>query len=429
MHRHQHPSGVCGCSQRRRDAADGGFTLVEVVVAMSLFAVAATVILGLLVQTTGVARGNSRRTTAANLAQTQIEAARALKATAIPDGLTTSFPTVNGTMYTVKQVANYVPTESSTSVCTGSGSSLAYKLVTVTVTWTGMGATKPVRADTLKNVGLGTDGLDATTGTLAVQVNSASGSAQSGVTVVLGSGPTNRVTGDDGCAVFTGLAPGNYTVSSSMTGYAGTGNVQAVTTSSVAVTAGGISRRSLDYDAAASLAVALDAPTGSVVPSALRLRVGDTYLSEYSLPTCTGSDTSACTTGVPGTISGLFPETYTVKVGACTETDPSSVRLDLKTATGSPPAVTLPVAAVKVVVQTRVTALPVTGRTVTVAHTAGCTETYSTTSVSGGSSLVLPYGTWLISVNDTPTGGPTISGTVTVNSTNKTPTLVLAVAS
>jgi len=195
------------------------------------------------------------------------------------------------------------------------------------------------------------------------------------------------------------------------------------------VTAGGISRRSLDYDAAASLAVALDAPTGSVVPSALRLRVGDTYLSEYSLPTCTGSDTSACTTGVPGTISGLFPETYTVKVGACTETDPSSVRLDLKTATGSPPAVTLPVAAVKVVVQTRVTALPVTGRTVTVAHTAGCTETYSTTSVSGGSSLVLPYGTWLISVNDTPTGGPTISGTVTVNSTNKTPTLVLAVAS
>jgi len=428
-----HPASGRGRRKRRHDPGSdhgsAGFTLVEVVVAMSLFAVAATVILGLLTQTAGVARSNSRRSTAANLAQRQIETARALKATSIADGLQTSTKSVNGTTYTIKQVANYVPTDSSTSVCSGSGSSLAYKLVTVTVTWTGMGSTKPVREDTLKAVGLGTDGLDATTGTLAVQVSGASGASQPGVNVVLSSGGLSRVTGDDGCAVFTGLAPGTYSVSTSMAGYAGTTNAQAITAGSLGVTAGGITRYTLMYDTAATLAVALDAPGGSVVPANLRLRVGDTYLPEYSLPTCVGSDTSACTTGVSGTVSGLFPETYTVKVGACSETNPSSVRIDLKSAPGSPPSVTVPVAAPNVIVQTRVGGTPVVGRTVTFTHAVGCTEVYTTPSVSGGSALVLPYGTWTISTTDTPSGPTTVSSVVTVDGTNKTPTVTLAVTS
>ena len=282
----------------RPAAGDPGFTLVEVVVAMSMFAVAATVMLGLLVRTTAVARDNIRRTAAANLAMSQIEAVRTSSATSIADGQTTTTKTIGNTTYTIKQLANYVSSNSSTSVCTGSGSTLAYKLVTVTVTWPNMGSVKAVRADTLKAVGIGTDGLDSTLGTLAILVAGTSGAIQSGVTVTLSSG-ASKTTGDDGCAVFTGLTPATYSVSTSMTGYTGTANTQATTVGSLGVTAGGVTRGTVVYDTTRAVTVALDSPTGAIVPSTMPLRVGDSYLSEYTLSTCPSSVTASCTSGVP----------------------------------------------------------------------------------------------------------------------------------
>src|SRR6185437_209722 len=77
---------VAVMSRMIRRRGDRGFTLVEVVVAMSLFAVAASVTLGLLLRTTAVAGDNIRRTAAANLAMKQIENVRSTKATSIPDG-------------------------------------------------------------------------------------------------------------------------------------------------------------------------------------------------------------------------------------------------------------------------------------------------------------------------------------------------------
>ena len=273
---------------------DRGFTLVEVVVAMSMFAVAASVTLGLLVRATGVAGDNIRRTAAANLAMSQIEAVRTTSATSIPDGQTTTTKTVGNTTYTIKQLANYVASNSSTSVCTGSGSTLAYKLVTVTVTWPNMGSIKAVRADTLKAVGVGTDGLDSSLGTLAILVAGTSGAAQTGVTVTLSSG-ASKTTGDDGCVVFTGLSPATYSVSASMTGYTGTANTQSASIGSLGVTAGNVTRGTLMYDTTRSVTVALDSPTGAIVPTTMPLRVGDSYLSEYTLSTCGTPVTARCT--------------------------------------------------------------------------------------------------------------------------------------
>src|SRR5664280_3442454 len=100
---------------------DQGFTMIEAVVAMAIFAVAASVTLGLVVQTGGLAGGNIRRTAAANLAMRQIESVRSTSAQSIPDGLQTSVATVGGTSYTITQKANYLTSGATTNVCSSSG--------------------------------------------------------------------------------------------------------------------------------------------------------------------------------------------------------------------------------------------------------------------------------------------------------------------
>jgi prepilin-type N-terminal cleavage/methylation domain-containing protein len=413
----------------RSRPADQGYTLVEAVVAMVIFAIAASVTLGLVVQTTQVAGGNFRRTAAANLATRQIESARSTSALSIPDGLQQSTAVVGGTTYTIKQNANYLASDATTSVCAGSGSTLAYKLVTVTVSWSGMGSIKPVRTDTLKAVGVGSDGLDQTSlGTLALLVTGSAGVPQAGVTVTLTPGGVTRVTGDDGCAVFAGEAAGSYTATASMPGYAGVLGTRTATASSLGVIAATITRGNLVYDTTRSLDVRLDGTPGAYVPTGMPLRLGDSYVPETTYPICTGSPTSPCSSGTPGIVQGLFPAVYTVKVGACTETTPSQlIGVDLRPVSATVPVVTVPVGTVTVGVRTAAGVL-LAGRIVTATHASGCTETYSLpSSTAGGSGLVLPYGTWTLSTVD-PTTMLAVTASITVSGTSKTPSAVLTVS-
>ena len=93
----------------RRGRPDSGFTLAEVLVAMSVFSILVTVTLGMVLRTTGLLASNDRRVVAANLADRQIESARSQRAVDIPNGLTTRTETVGGVTYTVRQTATYVP--------------------------------------------------------------------------------------------------------------------------------------------------------------------------------------------------------------------------------------------------------------------------------------------------------------------------------
>jgi hypothetical protein len=71
----------------------------------------------------------------------------------------------------------------------------------------------------------------------------------------------------------------------------------------------------------------------------------------------------------------------------------------------------------------------IVGRTVTIAHTAGCTETYTTPSVGGGGQIAIPYGSWTFTTWKNSAQTQTVSTTVTLSSTNKTPTITLSVTS
>jgi prepilin-type N-terminal cleavage/methylation domain-containing protein len=409
---------------------DAGFTIVEIVVAMVVFSVLLAASLPVLLSGTAATREAVQRTAAAELLTRQIEAARGTDALAIPDGRVVTTQVVGGTTYTIMQDANYVSTGATDSVCESSSNSLAYKLVTVRVTWPGMAASiKPVRADTLRAVGVGSDGLDATRGTLALSVVGASGAPTEDVPVTLMPGNLTRTTGSDGCAVFASLAPGTYTATASIPGYSGSLNTQTASVSGLGVVAAGVRRGVLLYDTVRSVDVRTDAPAGAVVPPGLALRAGDTYTPEGTLPTCGGtSGAAACAVATPGLVRGLFPETWTFKVGTCSEAAPSQVVADLRPAVLalSPPTVTIPVGAVRVDVRTPAGAQA--GRTVTATHGAGpgcpAGETWTLPSTaSGGSFLVLPYGSWIFTSSNV-----AVPMTVTVGPSNRTPTVTLAAA-
>lgn len=422
---------------RDQHSDESGFSLIEVVVAMAVFTVLATVTLGLLVNTTDVAGDNIRRTTATNLVNAQLQTARSLTAQEIPDGRTVTNQTVGAITYTITQTANYAGSNSSTAICSGTGNTLAYKVVTVQVTWPNMGSIKPVRGDTLRAVGVGSDGLSADLGTLAVSITGSTSQPTAGVEIVLTPGTITRTTGDDGCAIFTGLTPGTYTATADSVGYVGTVNTQAAKITNLTAVAGTVARGNLVYDTARSVTLAFDGPAGAIVPSNLVLRAGNTYQPEATLPICAPGSTSACTSAVPGTVSNLFPENYKFKAGTCSETTPSQVAIDLRPSGASGSTLTVPMGAATVkVALTNLPTVGIIGRTVTFTHAAatGCPtgESYSLTSAATGSTILIPYGDWAVSVVVLGVPGLgtglTASTTVTFGPTNRLKDLNLLVA-
>jgi len=382
--------------------------MIEVVAAMTVFTIVVTVTLGMILKTAQVTASNSRRVVAAGLANRQIESARSQLATQIPNGAQTRIETVGGVAYTVTQTANYLAPDASTSVCTGSGSQLAYKLVTVTVTWPAMGTTKPVRADTLRTIGIG-EGLDATKGSLAVAVTGAGGAPVSGV--ALTAAGQQVTTGIDGCAVITGVDPGTYVATVASPGYVGTGNAQTTSLANLVVNAGGITRGTLLYDQAHTVTLTSAAGGGYQVPPGLGLTFRDTYLAQQAYPACGQVSGQGCLTAFPGAAQNLFPAVYNVWAGTCADAAvPTTV--DLTGATLDGGTVAVGVGRARVDVQTA--GVSQAGRVVYAVHAAdpvgpnpGCvggeTWTLPVTAV-GGVSVVLPYGTWKFSLTPVPPG-------------------------
>lgn len=391
---------------------DDGFSLLETIVAMMVFAVVAVVAASLLVSTLSVTKNGSQRVVAANLAAKYVEEARGMRALDIPDGGTVYPPvTLQGTTYTAQRTANYVASDSSTSLCAGGSSQLVYKLVTVTVTWPGMGTTKPVRSDTLKALGLGADGLNQSHGVAAVGLVRGDGTPLPGVTVSLSPLGQTRQTGVDGCALFTGLVPGTtYHASVNQPSHTGVygdqllpSGSQGTTLSSIQVTAGGVTRRSLDYDRAGSLAVSFTAAPGYPAPAALGVSLSNTAWSEGTRQfrdcSVVASSPKDCVSGTPRTAARLFPGLYGAWGGVCAPAPPSVALTKVNPAEVAP--VSVPLAPLAVDLRNSQNQ-PVVGRTLHFTAKTGtpCADAYSAVSDgSGAVQLSLPSGTWTISLS------------------------------
>lgn len=393
---------------------DEGLTLVEVVVALTLFGVLLSTVSVALTSMLTKVRSNQNRTVAANLAQRVIDRLHAVPAAQLPEGAmpTQTFRnggdvfTVNASATTVTDGASGVTT---TSECEGSGA-LNAKRLTVVVTWAGMGSTRPVRTDTLRQ--LTTGELDLAKGGVSIRVVDRAGQPVGGQRVTLSPGNQPDDTDPFGCASFTGLTAGSYTLTVTQVTAPGSqarvdwsGSTSPTRTVTVI---GGAQTRLEDIAFDRQAQVRLTWPTDSRYPMLLggTVQAGAGLGSsafvggDRSYPPCGTAPSAPCatSTSTSATIGGLFPFStgYQYWAGWCSDARPTS---SVPTATVTPNAtstVAAPVALIQVQTVDNKNAPTSSPDDITIRNNAGCYSAV-TGRTSGGTGqlwLSLPAGTW-----------------------------------
>ena len=401
---------------------DAGMTLIELMVAMVIFAIVAGGALAGITAALKTTRGDKARIAASDLAARELEIVRNeftasssgpnnLAATlqvvnphALP-GQTAGLPlTLDNQPYTVTRNVEWLPAGTGQSPCDG-GSTVTYPSlgVTVTVTWPNMGNIQPVSSSTVLTPSKNT--LNSTLGFVAVKVTNADGSRSEDTVVSLtGPGGTfNDTTASDGCAVFATSTPGTYTASLNTVGYVDNyGNQLASKT--VAVTAGSLAQRSFFYDQAATLNVTMSTANTYALPTSYPyVSLANTNLQPSGF---LYKPASSATT----TIASLWPATdgYTSWAGQCQQADPaasggtrSAAVVMAPGATGSSTVTLAPVA-----VTVTKSLLPQSNKTVVAypVNTTGCASTENpltlgVTNALGILNTSLPAGAWVIKVS------------------------------
>lgn len=282
-------------SLRRSARIDEGFTLVEAVVSMVIIGVLATGIIAATNMVTRLTADNQSRQIAINLAERQLDIDRGIldpfKISAFgvgsPDPVATPaiVEPVSGRDYSISQATSLVGVDGADISC-GSGKTIYYRRITVTVDWTGrLATTNTVQSDTI----ISPNGRinDAATGSIAVQVTGAYGIGESGVDVTIApySGTATTLqsqpaaTNVDGCSYAVGVYPGVYKVTINRTGSVDL--AQASSSSSlVQVLAGATAPGTFSYDQAGTIPVTY--PAGAVLPTTMPvtfLNAGQPYIS------------------------------------------------------------------------------------------------------------------------------------------------------
>ncbi|MEO8262889.1 MAG: hypothetical protein ABI566_10005 [Pseudolysinimonas sp.] len=205
--------------------SNDGIGLVEVIVAVMIFAIIAVGMAYSIAALTRMTRESTSREIAANLAAAQIDKVQSYTDT-FGAGDEVSTPTVDGVVYTVTTKLSWVSTTGSTGNCGSGGGNLQYKAVNVSVTWPGMYLASPVRADAA--LAPGTRINDPSYGTILVSVLGADGTGRSAVTVRVtpesgggGAAITETIdpTDSDGCSYILKVSPGKYKIEVEKTGY------------------------------------------------------------------------------------------------------------------------------------------------------------------------------------------------------------------
>jgi prepilin-type N-terminal cleavage/methylation domain-containing protein len=399
---------------------DAGFTMIEVVAAMLVFALAAAAIVAMLTNSLQISRTNRQRVVAANLATQELENVRNDMRNGVPQpvGVTSHTQTVGATTYTVKRTANWLGLGQAGDSCSGALSGqIAYQRVKVAVTWPNMSGVDPVTNDTVITPEPGT--LSPNTITIPVHVvdrNGASVPGQSVTVTPVTAGPSqSEVTDDSGCAVFAQLTPGSYNISLNTPGYVDWQGVSNHVESGGSSTPGIVPVVTIPYDQLGSLTLAPSAPAGYTAPPAASLT--------YTLSQVHWTANPQLSTTAP--LTHLFPfanDLYTGYAGTCTDSKPAGF---------TPPGVlvppngaatlNVPFAPANFLFKRNGVAL--SGYTVTATDsTCAPAVNYTfagTTDATGNLKMALPYGAWSFKVTKAGTTYTT-SGATTARDQNST---------
>lgn len=431
---------------------DDGFTLIEVIVAMVVFAIVATGFIYVATSALVSTRDTRARVVAANLASQRIDFVRSQNALDVRN--VTDTVTLNGDTFHVKTSWAWATAGGGSATCESgptAGGAFTYKKVTVKVTWDNMPSPdQAVYSDT--SMVPKTKINDVTRGTVLVGVIDAAGVGVSGVTVTLtpASGVAPVTTDSDGCAYLLKVPEGSYTVGIAKTGYVNDQHL-AAPTATVPVTKGGSSRVSFAYDRAATFTATYAGGTASL-PTNLTTTLLSTYGNRQVTATSNANPKTFGLYPVPSgysIVAGGFSDNPDNAAASCLAPDPGAWTETSTTigqrpgAVGAAPGGSAPVAVSMGVVA--LTGLSGSDKFLTAVYVGGgdgdpgcgsaATPTYTfgnTTIVSNAATLALPYGTWKIYRGATSgaattqiTTGMTVKTTGTVSGTGPTTIVTL----
>lgn len=393
-------------------------TLIEVIVAMAVFAILALASTAIVWNGLHTGHESSNRVYAASLAAAEMDTLRAQDPTNIPlAAVSRTVNTPRGT-FTITDTAEWLSVGATTGSCdSGNGARQAYLALHIEVWGTPLPKTSAVKLDTL--LAPTQNSFDPTDGNISVKITKADGSAQPGVTVSITnvSGDTSthapQVTGNDGCAFFPGLnASSVWTVTVSQSGYTTTTN-KASYSQQVTVSQAATSPLVFAYDQAATLSVQL--PGGMVTPTGMPITYASTYITNQ-----------VATPGAfPYSLTPLFPvpSGYQVWLGSCNDADPIAPgRLGGTVGNRIAYQATAGGSSAAVLNGVEIDFADVAAGQMTVSHPAEANSSYCssgvsyTVNVNNNTKLLLPYGAWTL----TDKAGNTVSMVLDPSDTQKT---------
>ncbi len=425
-----------------RHDAEAGFSVIEVMVAMMVFAVMSIGIAYGIANSLQLTQTNRGRETAVALASQDIDTLRQTAA-ASTGGIfkvlsragEDNKKTIGSVTYQVDRAVRWVQSDGATGACGTSNGKLAYKSVVETVTWP-----NPRGGSSTTSVSSAIAPSDAVTdpgyGTVIISVTTASGAPAAGVGISIapvsgggGSPLTTPVlpTDDQGCSYAVNVTQGDYTVTANAGGGIDTNQGQPSVQSPISVTAGASAPVPFVYDQASRLTLQYATGHQATLPTNMPTTLSSTAggldtIRPWDLASTSLNVTSASRPSVP-----VFPFTsgYTVYAGpysntpgastSCLSPNPSSWSTpDAENAIGvSPPTVaTAPGQPSTADVQMGVaTVTGVKGRYVTAVSSvnpaagdpgcaAGMTMRFPV-STTDTATIALPFGTWTISSGTT----------------------------
>ncbi|MGU3410787.1 prepilin-type N-terminal cleavage/methylation domain-containing protein [Microbacterium sp. M1A1_1b] len=404
-----------------RDTEDG-FSIIEVLVAMTIFAmIAAGAALGI-ASTLFLSQDNRSREAALNLANQALDAARSTKDVFTLDN-DSSTQSVGAQSYTITRTTNWINSDGTDNSCGAGSGVLAYKRVAITVSWSS-GASpkqKQVVLDSLVSPSAAVS--SATASTIVVGVSTANGGPNEGVSVSIAPRSGGAVslpaqpaaTDGNGCSYALGVTPGTYRITITKAGNVDPDGATApyfdVTTST-----GGIGNKTFTYDQGVSVSIGapVNANGKSVkLPAALTttFRNGATVKSTTTTsttlfpftdgwtvlggawsPTCTDVDPTAWTTSA----AGLATSPYVFTDSNTTLGTPSYNPTSTSAATARAPMgiVDVKLGGLDTVLFATVKNTSPTG------GDPGCspttTYTFSGLSSASATTIALPYGSWTL---------------------------------
>src|SRR5262245_14848990 len=208
-----------------RDQA--GIAIIEVLVSALVLLIFSLGVVTVLTSSSRASAQERHRTQANMLAEQEMERVRSLRIAdlvslnstrrVLEDGtvVTGACPTTGAqslkTCYTITAVSQFQNEPAATNGCSAGTGSRDYLLLTVSVSWTGMGVLHPVQTATIVSPPSGS--LVPNSGTILVNVVDSRNNGISGVVLTgSGAGTFNGTTGPTGCVLFRNLPVGNYTM-------------------------------------------------------------------------------------------------------------------------------------------------------------------------------------------------------------------------